>query len=374
MVASMITSISADGGGILQTLIGYGHTFFVPILVLCVLIFVHELGHFLVAKKLGVGVEKFSLGFGPKIFGKKMGETEYLISAVPLGGYVKLTGEDPDEECEDREHSFTEASVWRRLAIVSAGPISNLLFAVLIFTLVYMLGVPSLSSVVGKVRIESPAIKAGLKANDKIVAIDGKEITLWDELREIVHNSANKELVLKVERNSQELEIKVTPESQQTKNLFGESITVGLIGIEPTSNLITEKYDPITAVYKGFQKTWEITYLTIISIKKLIQRVIPADNIGGPIFILKMAGDQAKAGLLSLAFFIALLSINLGILNLLPIPILDGGHILFFLIEALIGKPIAAKKREVAQQVGIAMLISLMVFAFYNDIMRFFFR
>ncbi len=374
MVASMITSISADGGGILQTLIGYGHTFFVPILVLCVLIFVHELGHFLVAKKLGVGVEKFSLGFGPKIFGKKMGETEYLISAVPLGGYVKLTGEDPDEECEDREHSFTEASVWRRLAIVSAGPFFNLLFAVLIFTLVYMLGVPSLSSVVGKVRIESPAIKAGLKANDKIVAIDGKEITLWDELREIVHNSPNKELVLKVERNSQELEIKVTPESQQTKNLFGEPITVGLIGIEPTSNLITEKYDPITSVYKGFQKTWEITYLTIISIKKLIQRVIPADNIGGPIFILKMAGDQAKVGLLSLAFFIALLSINLGILNLLPIPILDGGHILFFLIEALIGKPIAAKKREVAQQVGIAMLISLMVFAFYNDIMRFFFK
>lgn len=375
MVASIFTSVlSADTGGIFQVIIGYGHTFFVPVLVLCLLIFVHELGHFLVAKKLGVGVEKFSLGFGPKIFGKKIGETEYLLSIVPLGGYVKLSGEDPSEECEDKEHSFTEASVWRRLAIVSAGPISNLLFAVFIFTLVYMIGVPSLSAEIGKVRVESPAMKAGLMVKDKIIAIDENKISLWEELRNIVHNSPNKKLVFKVERNTEELTIIITPESRESKNLFGEMVKIGLIGIEPTSNLITERYNPGTAAYKGFQKTWEITYLTVLSIKKLIQRVIPADNIGGPIFILKMAGDQARVGLLSLAFFIALLSINLGVLNLFPIPILDGGHILFFLIEAIIGKPIAEKKREVAQQVGIAMLVSLMVFAFYNDIMRYFFK
>lgn len=375
MVASIFTSVlSADTGGIFEMIIDYWQTFFVPVVVLCLLIFVHELGHFLVAKKLGVGVEKFSLGFGPKIFGKKIGETEYLLSVVPLGGYVKLSGEDPSEECEDKERSFTEASVWRRLAIVSAGPIANLLFAVFIFTLVYMIGVPSLSAEIGKVRVESPAMKAGLMVKDKIIAINESKISLWEELRNIVHNSPNKKLVFKVERNAEELKIIITPESRESKNLFGEVVKIGLIGIEPTSNLITERYNPVTAINKGFQKTWEITYLTIMSIKKLIQRVIPADNIGGPIFILKMAGDQARVGLLSLAFFTALLSINLGVLNLFPIPILDGGHILFFLLEAIIGKPIAEKKREVAQQVGIAMLVSLMVFAFYNDIMRYFFK
>lgn len=374
MVTSMIAAIYADISGILPTLMGYGQTFVAAIFVLGLLIFVHELGHFLVAKKSGVGVEKFSLGFGPKIFGRKIGDTEYLLSLIPLGGYVKLTGEDPEEECENKEHSFAKASVWRRLAIVSAGPAFNLLFAVLIFAIVYVIGVPTLSSVVGNVRDGSPAMLAGLQANDEIIAIGDKKIKLWEDLRKVVHNSPNKELVFKIKRNDEELDILITPESKQTKNLFGEEITVGLVGIEPAPNFIKERYNPAVAVYKGFLKTGEITYLTILSIKKLIQRIIPADTLGGPIMILQMAGEQAKVGVLNLAFFIALLSINLGILNLLPIPILDGGHILFFLIEAVFGKPVSVKKREIAQQVGIAMLVSLMVFAFYNDITRIFFK
>ena len=374
MFTSLITAVFADGSGVLSTLLGYGHTFFAAILVLGALIFVHELGHFLVAKKLGVGVEKFSLGFGPKIFGMQIGDTEYMLSAVPLGGYVKLAGEDPDEECQNKEHSFSESSVWSRLAIVSAGPLFNLLFAVLIFSIVYMVGVPTLAAAIGKVREGSPALKAGLLVGDKITAIDGKPVKLWDELRETVHNSPNKELNFTISRNQKELDIVIIPESRKTKNLFGEDISVGLIGIEPESTFVTERYNPLLAVYKGFQKTWEITYLTVVAIKKLFQQVIPADTIGGPILILQMAGEQAKIGILNLVFFVALLSINLGILNLLPIPILDGGHILFFSIEAIFGKPIAAKKREIAQQVGIAMLLSLMVFAFYNDIMRIFFK
>ena len=199
----MITAVFADGSGILATLTGYGYSFFSAVTVLGALIFVHELGHFLVAKKMGVGVEKFSIGFGPKIFGKQIGDTEYLLSVIPLGGYVKLTGEDPEEECQDKEHSFTEASAWRRLAIVFAGPVFNLLFAVLIFTVVYMIGVPSLGTAVGKVRDGSPALKAGLLAGDKITAIDGKTIKLWDELREIVHNSPNKELTFAISRNQE---------------------------------------------------------------------------------------------------------------------------------------------------------------------------
>jgi regulator of sigma E protease len=374
MFTSLITAVFVDGSGVLSTLLGYGHTFFAAILVLGALIFVHELGHFLVAKKLGVGVEKFSLGFGPKIFGMQIGDTEYMLSAVPLGGYVKLAGEDPDEECQNKEHSFSESSVWSRLAIVSAGPLFNLLFAVLIFSIVYMVGVPTLAAAIGKVRDGSPALKAGLLVGDKITAIDGKPVKLWDELRETVHNSPNKELNFTISRNQKELDVVIIPESRKTKNLFGEDISVGLIGIEPESTFVTERYNPLLAVYKGFQKTWEITYLTVVAIKKLFQQVIPADTIGGPILILQMAGEQAKIGILNLVFFVALLSINLGILNLLPIPILDGGHILFFSIEAIFGKPIAAKKREIAQQVGIAMLLSLMVFAFYNDIMRIFFK
>ncbi len=370
----MTTAMFADGSGILVTLMGYGHTIFAAIIVLGALIFVHELGHFLVAKKMGVGVEKFSLGFGPKIFGRQIGDTEYLLSAIPLGGYVKLTGEDPEEKCENKEHSFTEASVWRRLAIVSAGPIFNLVFAVLIFAIVYMIGVPTFGTGIGKVRDGSPALQAGLMAGDKIIAIEGNAIKLWDELREIVHNSPNKELTFTISRNREEFDVVIIPQSQKTKNLFGEDIYVGLIGIEPESTFITERYNPVVATYKGFQKTWEITYLTVVAIKKLFQQKIPADTIGGPILIFQMAGEQAKAGILNLVFFVALLSINLGILNLLPIPILDGGHILFFLIEVVIGKPVTGKKREIAQQVGIAMLVSLMVFAFYNDIMRIFFK
>ena len=371
MLTTITTAMIADGSGIFATLLGYGHTIFAAIIVLGALIFVHEFGHFIVAKKLGVGVEKFSLGFGPKILGKQIGDTEYLLSAIPLGGYVKLTGEDAEEECEDKEHSFTEALVWRRLAIVSAGPIFNILFAVLIFTIVYMVGVPLLSSGVGKIRDDSPALKAGLLPGDKITAIDGQAIKLWDQLREVVHNSPDKELIFTISRNQKEFDMVIIPESRKTKNLFGEEIHVGLIGIEPEPTaFITERYNPVIATYKGFQKTWEITYLTVVAIKKLFERVIPADTIGGPIMIFQIAGQQAKAGILQLVFFVAILSINLGILNLLPIPILDGGHILFFLIEIVFGKPVTAKKREIAQQIGMAMLISLMVFAFYNDIMR----
>ncbi len=468
MINLAITAILADGSGMLSTILGYGHTVFSAILVLAVLIFVHELGHFLVAKKLGVGVERFSLGFGPKIIGRKFGDTEYLLSAIPLGGYVKLTGEDPDEECEKKENSFTEASVWRRLSIVSAGPAFNLLFAVMIFTVVYMVGIPTRSSVieyvidgspamkvglisgdkivaidekeikywdefrkivhqsggkelkfkidrggqeltfnitpefkktkgmfledvslgfigidfqpsiVGTLRSGSPAMKAGLLEGDRILEIDGKKISLWDEMREIVHQSAGKQLVFKVDRNGSEVAIHVIPEVHQTKNAFGENVEVGLIGIgakfNPTAHIVKERYNPIIAAYKGTQKTWELSTLIVVGIKKLFQRVIPAKTIGGPILIFQMTGEQAKVGMLSLAFFVAFLSINLGILNLLPIPILDGGHILFFLVELIKGKPVTTKVREVAQQVGLAMLVTLMVFAFYNDIMRVFFN
>ena len=342
------------------------------VILLGALIFVHELGHFLVAKRSGVGVEKFSLGFGPKIIGKKIGETEYLISAIPLGGYVKMVGEDPEEQVTDLEKSFTNKPVGARLAIVSAGPIFNLLFSVAILAIVFMVGikVPSDSSAVGNVRIGHPAEVAGLKSGDTIVEIEGKSVDKWHQMAEIIHKSPNKELSFKVKRGSGEtIDLKIIPKAETVKDVFGKDQQVGLIGIEPS--LVTERYNPIIATLKGFERTWDIIYLTFWAMYKMITGDISAKNIGGPLLIFQKAGEFASEGFLPYATFAALISINLGILNLLPIPVLDGGHILFFLIEIIFRKPVSIRSREVAQQVGIFILVSLMLFAFYNDIMRF---
>lgn len=348
-------------------------TILVATVVLGILIFIHELGHYLAAKKAGVSVEKFSLGFGPKIIGKTVGETEYLISAFPLGGYVKLYGEDPEEEVEHKERSFTHASVWKRLAIVAAGPIFNMLFAVLIFSLVFMAGVPTLSSKVGEVQEGSPAFTAGLLTDDVILSVDEKEVRRWEDLVGIIHESPDKPLRFRIQRGSGAVfDVNITPEAKSTKNIFGEEIHVGLIGIQASQDYFTERFNPIVAVWKGAEKTWKITYLTLVSIKKIVEKTVPSDSIGGPILIFQMAGEQAKIGIMNLVFFVALLSVNLGILNLFPIPILDGGHILFYLFEIIFRKPLSVKIREAAQKVGLAMLITLMVFAFYNDIMRIF--
>jgi len=348
-------------------------TIAVFIVVLGVLIFIHELGHYLVAKRSGVAVEKFSLGFGPKIVGRTVGETEYLISAFPLGGYVKLYGEDPEEEVENPERSFTCASPWRRLAIVAAGPIFNMLFAVLIFFVVYMVGIPTLSARVGAVQEGSPALNAGILKGDKILEINGKKIHRWEDLVGLIHEAPGVSLKFRIQRESGAIfDVNIIPEAKSTKNIFGEEIRVGLIGIQASQDYFTERFSPPVALWKGAEKTWKITYLTLVSIKKIIEGAVPSSSIGGPILIFQMAGQQARIGLMSLVFFVALLSVNLGILNLFPIPILDGGHILFCSLEILLGKPVNIKVQETAQKAGLAMLITLMVFAFYNDLMRVF--
>lgn len=337
-----------------------------------ILIFVHELGHFLVARGLGVGVEKFSLGFGPRVIARTKGDTEYRISAIPLGGYVKLAGENPQEECADPEKSFSEKPVGVRLAVVLAGPFFNLLFAAVIYILVFMVGVPILSTQLGAISPGSPAAQAGLRKGDRIIAVDGSPVEDWDQLAGIIHRSAGKTLQFKVQRESGDFLVSVTPRQAKVKDIFGEEKSAGLIGVEAEGTFFTKRFAPLVAVGKGIERTWFIIELTLESIVKIISRVIPASTIGGPILIFQMAGETARMGLISLFHFVALLSINLGILNLLPIPVLDGGHIAFFVVEAIKGKPISLRKREVAQQVGLFLLISLMIFAFYNDIMRLF--
>ena len=343
------------------------------IVLLGVLIFAHEFGHFLVAKYSGVGVLKFSLGFGPRLIGKKVGETEYLISMIPLGGYVKLLGESHDEElsAEDEKRSFLKQPVSKRIAIVAAGPIFNFLLAILIFTIVYMTGVPALTTYIGGVQEGSPAFEAGIKEGDVIVAINGQEISRWEKLAEDISKSGGNEIHISLKRNEQLLEVSLKPRLMKTQNVFGEEIASYKMGVSPSSQYaVTERMNPFMAFWTGIKQTWFISKLTVLSVVKIFEGVISPKTLGGPILIAQIAGTQAREGIIPFVFFMALLSINLAILNLFPIPILDGGHLLFFFIEIITGKEINIKWRETAQQIGFVILVILMVFVFIMDIER----
>jgi regulator of sigma E protease len=349
-------------------------TILATVIVLGILVFVHELGHFILSKKMGVKVLKFSLGFGPKLIGKKIGETEYQIAVFPLGGFVKPLGEDPNEELkeEERPRSFWAQPIWKRALIIGAGPFFNFLLAAVLFSSINLFGIPYYPAKIGEVSPGLPAEQAGLKKEDVVLSIDGEAVTKWDDLSKIIRNSKGKNLLLKVKRDGETLEIKVTPRSSTQKNLFGEDASVFVIGITPFDEIVVQKVGPVEAVGKGLSQTWFGIELTVVSIIKLIERVIPAKTIGGPILIAQLAGEQAKRGLLSLILFMAILSINLGVINLFPIPILDGGHFLFLALEAILRKPLSIKKMEIAQQIGLVFIILLMLFAFYNDLLRIF--
>jgi len=341
--------------------------------VLGILIFFHELGHFLVAKLSGVKVLKFSLGFGPKLIGTKIGDTDYMISAFPLGGYVKLLGDNPREKVAKKEEkrAFLHQPVRKRMAIVAAGPLANFFLAVFIFSLLVWIGIPQPSSVVGGVTEGAPAHQVGIKPGDKIVKINDHEITYWSDLLVSIPKSEGRELRLTIQRGDKVFTVGVTPRAVTVKNIFGEEKKTYQIGIMQSEDMVIIQEPFLKALGTGFYQTWLVTKLTVVSIAKIIQRVIPAKKaLGGPILIAQMAGQQAQEGFLYLLFFTAALSVNLAIINLFPIPILDGGHILFLSIESIIGRPLSVKKLELAQQIGLIIIILLMVFIFYNDIMR----
>jgi regulator of sigma E protease len=343
--------------------------------VLGILIFVHELGHYLVAKLTGVKVLKFSLGFGPKLIGKRIGGTEYMISAFPLGGYVKLLGDNPREKVakSDKKGAFLHQPVRKRMAIVAAGPLANLLLAVLFFSLLYSVGIPQVLPIVGTVVDGFPAQKAGVQPGDVIIRVDGEEISQWVDLPGAISKSKGSELRLTINRGEAVISMRVTPRAVTGKNIFGEEVRSYQIGITSSDEFIIKREPVYKAVGMGFSQTWFVTKLTAMSVVKIIQRVVPAKKaLGGPILIAQMAGKQAQQGFLNLLFFTAVLSINLCLINLFPIPILDGGHLFFMTIEAIIGRPLSVKKLELAQQIGLIIIILLMAFIFYNDIMRLF--
>ncbi len=355
------------------------NTIFSFILVLGLLIFVHEFGHFIFAKLFGVRVLKFSLGFGPKIVGKTIGETEYVISAFPLGGFVKMFGENPDEQDipeTDKLGSFAHKPVWQRFFIVFAGPVFNLLFSVILFFLVFaFLGIPTSvdTTRVGKVTVRSPADKAGLLANDVILRINERETLVWDDVLEGVKSSNGKPLAIIVLRGNENVHLTVTPAIDAVKNVFGEVVEQRfMIGIKKADDMIWKESSFYTSLENACLQTWMYISLTAVGFVKIIQQVIPASEMGGPILIAQIAGEQMKAGWVNLIYFMSLLSVNLGLLNLLPIPVLDGGHLAFLTIEGLRRKPLNMRAQIVAQQIGMGLLGTLMIFVFYNDIVRLF--
>ncbi len=352
-----------------------GTSIFAFVIVLGVLIFFHELGHFLTAKLCGVGVEIFSLGFGPRVLGKKIGRTDYRLSAIPLGGFVKMVGEEPDAdiEPEDIPFSFTHKNVFKRIAIVAAGPLFNLFLAVIIFFGIFIVnGTYILEPVVGKVQQDAPAGKAGIMEGDRVIEINGAQIKTWEDMADHIMGSNGKPLEIVVLRGQEKIKFNITPHVTVLKNLFGEDTKRYVIGITSAGKYFTKSMGPIEAFSQSIARTYDITKLTVLSIVKLIQGTVSTKTLGGPIMIAQMAGEQAKEGAANLVFFIALLSINLAILNFLPIPVLDGGHLLFFFIELIIRKPVNTRVREIAQQAGIFVLLLLMIFVFYNDITRIF--
>ncbi len=423
------------------------------VIVLGILIFIHELGHFLVAKFTGVGVEKFSLGFGPKIVGIKRGETEYMISLLPLGGYVKMTGESPEEEVpeEEKDRSFTHKPLSARTAIVASGPIMNIILAVLLFPVIFMIGItvpafldappevgfvapdsagaeaglkrgdlikavdgksigtweelesvialnpgkelsvevrrdgrilrttlkprssdatgtgtaglyPPMKPVIGAVTKGYPAAEAGLKPGDVIKAVDGKDITYWAELEELIHRSPGEKTFV-IERDGKTFTVKLTPR-------YNPDARVYLVGISPHMDLKVKSYGFFESIKMGVAKAVDLTVLLFVVVKKLVVGEVSIKTLGGPIMIAQVAGQAAESGLTDLLSLMAFLSLQLGIINLFPIPVLDGGHLLFFAIEFVRGKPLSEKVMGVAQQVGIALLIALMVLVTWNDIFR----
>jgi regulator of sigma E protease len=345
------------------------------VIVLGIMIFFHELGHFLLAKYFGVKVLCFSLGFGPKLWGKQMGETEYRISSMPLGGYVKMLGESRDDDepipPEDEHRAFHNQHALKRIAIVAAGPVFNLILAFFLFWgLFFFSGDQVLTTKIGQVRPESPAERAGLEKDDVIVSVNGQDVASWSDVKEQVQLWNGPPISMTIRRGEGVKSLSVIPEAATEKNIFGEEIQSALIGIVASGEVTNLDLGPLQAFRAGFNRTVEITGLTCMTIVKLFQRVVPIKMLGGPIMIGQMTGQLVQENLAYIIPFMAVISINLAILNLLPVPILDGGVILFLIIEMIARRPISLRKQDLAQKVGLFLLVFLMVVVFYNDIAR----
>lgn len=339
--------------------------------VFSVLILMHEFGHFVAAKRMGVRVKRFSLGFGPEIVGITRGETKYSISIIPFGGYIKMAGEDPREGLSGKPWEYLSQPVSRRMAIACSGSISNYILSFLLFFSVLIVGSPTLTSKVGGCLPDFPAEAHGLMEGDRIVAIDGEEVKYWDQMAEIIHKRVKGDLVLEVSRDGEIFQVVITPKVDEMPDIWGKKVKVALIGITPSDEVVKLRYNPWKAFYKAGERTLTLTVITCKGIWWLISGKMPfREAVAGPIGIASIIGKVASLGIVPIFQLMAILGIALATFNLLPFPILDGGNVLFLALEKVRGRPLSPKVQENIQQVALILIIILILFVSYNDIIR----
>ncbi len=341
------------------------------LIVLSVLIVVHEFGHFMVAKKMGIRVERFALGFGPKILSFKKKETEYALCLVPLGGYVKLAG-DTWDEFKGKPEEYLSRSPRERAGVIFFGPLLNYIMGFLCFYLVLVLGFPSLTAKVGGLIEGYPAALAGIKVGDEVIAIDSKEVNTWEELQANIRNKKGPAVEMVVLRNQKELKFKIIPRQEKVKNIFGQQESISLAGIKPEGEVIYIKHGAIQSVGLAFQKLLELTAMTFKAFYRMASGAMSfKDSVTGPLGIFYITKEAAHMGFNSLLHVVAVLSTSLGIFNLLPLPLLDGGHLFFLVIEKIKGRPLSKKSDDIVTRVGFSLIIFLALFVFYNDFIKF---
>lgn len=375
---------------LLTKLAGFGDSvlsYILPFLfVLTLVVFFHELGHFIVARWCKVDVKVFSIGFGREIFGfdDKKG-TRWRISWIPLGGYVKFAGDEnaasaPDADAiknmseEERAGNFHAKTLAQRAAVVVAGPVANFLLAIAIFAFIFtFIGQRHTLPFVDAVTENSAASNAGFKEGDLVLSIDGEPIESFSEMQRIVSISADQELTIFVKRKGAEIALKATPRKQETTDVFGNSIRRGLLGIRRSASpedWVLKKHDPLTSVWMGTKETYFVITRTLSYLYDVITGREKADQLGGPIRIAQISGQVATAGFFALLNLGAILSVSIGLINLFPVPMLDGGHLLFYGIEAIRGRPLSEKSQEIGFRIGLALVLMLMIFATWNDLVH----
>lgn len=356
------------------------HSFLAFIVIISVIVFVHEFGHFWVARRCGVRVDVFSIGFGRELFGwNDRHGTRWKVSLLPLGGYVKMFGDSseastPDGNAlakmtaEEKKVAFHFKSLSQKAAIVAAGPAANFLFAIVVLVGFFMYyGKPITAPEVGDVAKGSAAEAAGLKTGDVIVELRGSAIKRFEDLRAIASLHPGEEMALVYRRGTEEISGKITPRLSETKDIFGNTIKVGLLGISSTA-LQYESMSLWRAVPESIAETYRISTNTLKALGQMLTGARSADELSGVLRIGKYSGQAADKGIAVVLWFMVILSVNLGLINLMPIPVLDGGHLLFYAVEAVKGRPMAERFQEWGYRVGFSLLILLMVFATYNDL------
>ncbi|GBF26461.1 metalloprotease MmpA [bacterium MnTg02] len=375
---------------IFTNILEFGNTLFSYVLpflfVLTIVVFFHELGHFIVARWCGVGVKVFSIGFGKEVFGfnDKKG-TRWRISWVPLGGYVKFIDDEnaasvpgkrqlSDVPPELRDKLFHGKTLAQRAAVVAAGPIANFILAILIFAAMFtFVGQRTTAPIADQVSPNSAAELAGFKPGDRVLSIDGQDIETFAEMQRIVSVSADRQLKFVLDRGGNQIELTATPKRREITDNFGNKIRLGLLGIRRETQAGEwnyKSYDPLTAIWLGTKETYFVIDRTLNYLYDVITGRESADQLGGPLRIAQISGQVASVGILALINLAAILSVSIGLINLFPIPMLDGGHLLFYGIEAIRGRPLSDKTQEIGFRIGLAFVLMLMVFATWNDLIH----